>query len=82
MPTQTCSREQELTVRILLVNIQTQSGPEITDRVLTIREQFAVGQQHDPDEQRQHVGQRVGVSQVSGRKDSYVTPAVLWKGSS
>ena len=37
MPTQTCSREQELTVRILLVNIQTQSGPEITDGVLTIR---------------------------------------------
>ena len=40
MPTQTCSREQELTVRILLINIQTQSGAEITDGVLTIREQF------------------------------------------
>lgn len=40
MPTQTCSREQELTVRILLINIQTQSGSEITDGLLTIREQF------------------------------------------
>ena len=40
MPTQTCSREQELTVRILLVNIQTQSGPEITDGALTIHQEF------------------------------------------
>ena len=27
MPTQTCSRNQELTVRILLINIQTQAAP-------------------------------------------------------
>ena len=40
MPPQTCSRGQELTVQILLVNIHTQCGPEITDRVLTIRQEF------------------------------------------
>ena len=34
-------------------------------------DQLAVGEQHDPGEQRQHVGQRVGVLPVSGRKDSY-----------
>ena len=37
---QTCSRNQELTVRILLINIQTQGGSEITDGVLTIRQEF------------------------------------------
>ena len=40
MPTQTCSRNQELTVRILLINIQTQGGAEITDGVLTIHQEF------------------------------------------
>ena len=40
MPTQTCSRDQELTVWIPLVNIQTQGGPEITNGVLTIRKEF------------------------------------------
>ena len=40
MPTQTCSRKQELTVRILLINIQTQGGAKITDGVLTIRQEF------------------------------------------
>ena len=40
MPTQTCSRNQELTVRILLINIQTQGGAKITDGVLTIRQEF------------------------------------------
>ena len=40
MPTQTCSRNQELTVRILLIDIQTQGGSEITDGVLTIRQEF------------------------------------------
>ena len=40
MPTRTCSREQELTVRILLINIQTQGGSETTDGVLTIRQEF------------------------------------------
>ena len=40
MPTQTCSRKQELTVRILLIHIQTQGGAEITDGVLTIRQEF------------------------------------------
>ena len=40
MPTQTCFRNQELTVRILLIDIQTQSGSEITDGVLTIRQEF------------------------------------------
>ena len=37
MLTQTCSRNQELTVRILLIDIETQGGSEITDGVLTIR---------------------------------------------
>ena len=37
MPTQTCSRNQELTVRILLINIQTQGWSEITDGVLSMR---------------------------------------------
>ena len=40
MHTQTCSRNQELTVRILLINIQTQGGSEITDGVLTIRQEI------------------------------------------
>ena len=33
MPTRTFSRNQKLTVRILLINIQTQGGSEITDGV-------------------------------------------------
>ena len=41
MPTQTCSRKQELTVQILLINIQTRGGAEITDGVLTIRQEFS-----------------------------------------
>ena len=40
MPTQTCSKHQKLTVRILLIDVQTQGGSVITDGVLTIREQF------------------------------------------
>ena len=31
---------KELTIRILLINIYTQSGPEITDGFLTIRQEF------------------------------------------
>ena len=39
-------------------------------RVEQVGDQFAVGDEHDPGEQRQHVGQRVGISPVSGRKNT------------
>ena len=40
MRTQTCSKHQKLTVRILLIDIETQGGSEITDGILTIRQEF------------------------------------------
>tara|TARA_B100001939_G_scaffold159346_1_gene137665 strand:+ start:195 stop:335 length:141 start_codon:yes stop_codon:yes gene_type:complete len=33
--------------------------------------QLALGEQNDPGEQGQYVGQRVGVAPVSGRKNTY-----------
>ena len=39
-------------------------------RVEQVGDQFAMGDEHDPGEQRQHVGQRVGISPVSGRKNT------------
>ena len=35
-------------------------------------DQFAVGDEHDPGEQRQHVGQRLRVAPMSGRNNRYV----------
>ena len=37
-------------------------------------DQLAVGEQHDPGEQRQHIGQSVGVLLVSGRKNTCDIP--------
>ena len=39
-------------------------------RVQQVGDQFAVGDEHDPGKQRQHVGQCVRVSPVSGRKNT------------
>ena len=39
-------------------------------RIQQVGDQFAVGDEHDPGEQRQHVGQRIGVLPVSGRKNT------------
>ena len=43
-------------------------------RIQQVGDQFAVGDEHDPGEQRQHVGQRVGVTPVSGRKNTCDLP--------
>ena len=43
-------------------------------RVQQVGDQLAVGEQHDPGEQRQHVGQCVGVAPVSGRKKACDVP--------
>ena len=40
-------------------------------RVEQVGDQFAVGDEHDPGEQRQHVGQHVGVSPMSEREKRY-----------
>ena len=40
MHTQTYFRNQKLTVRILLIDIQTQGGSGTTDGILTIRQEF------------------------------------------
>jgi len=40
MHTQTCFRNQKLTVQILLIDIQTQVGSDITYEILTIRQEF------------------------------------------
>ena len=40
-------------------------------RIEQVRDQFAVGEQHDPGEQRQHVGQHLGVSPMSEREKRY-----------
>ena len=40
-------------------------------RIQQVGDQLAVGEQHDPGEQREHIGQRIWIPPVSGREKRY-----------